>query len=98
MGSHTQLGADPHPHSGHQLVTPPCIRDCLLVITLLNLSSSVDTDEDVDCGVGKQVHAGATGSYIGGMVTKLSHESVMVISYPAAQHTPVHTLDIRLVM
>ena len=34
MGSHTQLGADPHPHSGHQLVTPPSIRDCLLVITL----------------------------------------------------------------
>ena len=98
MGSHTQLSADPHPHSGHQLVTPPIIRDCLLVITLLNLSSSVDTDEDVDCGVGKQVHAGATGSYIGGMVTKLSHESVMVISYPAAQHTPVHKLDIRLVM
>ena len=31
-------------------------------------------------------------------MTKLSHESVMVISYPAAQHTPVHKLDIRLVM
>ena len=44
--------------------------------------------------------AGARQSYmyIGGMVTKLSHESVMVISYPAAQHTPVHKLDIRLVM
>ena len=31
-------------------------------------------------------------------MTKLSHESVMVISYPAAQRTPVHKLDIRLVM
>ena len=29
-------------------------------------------------------------------MTKLSHESVMVISYPAPQLTPVHKLDIRL--